>query len=61
MTLLTPEVLNPQIRKDPEGTMMRLKEVWNRPDFRETRDKLVFPKGYRGEMDLMGDLSDIGL
>ena len=61
LTLLTPEVLNPLIQKDPEGTMMRLKEVWNRPDFRETRSGLVFPRGYEGEMDLLGTLSDVGL
>ena len=61
LTLLTPEVLNQQIQKDPEGTMMRLKEVWNRPDFRETRSGLVFPRGYEGEMDLLGTLSDVGL
>ena len=58
---LAPETLNRQIQKDPEGTMMRLKEVWNHPDFRETRERLVFPKGYEGEMDLLGDLSDVGL
>ena len=61
LTLLTPEVLNPLIQKDPESTMMRLKGIWNRPDFRETRTGLVFPRGYEGEMDLLGDLSDIGL
>ena len=61
LTLLTPEVLNPLIQKDPEGTMMRLKGVWNRPDFRETRSGLVFPRGYEGEMDLLGTLSDVGL
>lgn len=61
LTLLTPESLNRQIQKDPEGTMMRLKKVWNHPSFRETRSGLVFPRGYEGEMDLLGDLSDIGL
>jgi hypothetical protein len=61
MPFLTPEELNQQIQKDPEGTMVRLKRIWNRPDFRETRSGLVFPRGYEGEMDLMGTLSDVGL
>ena len=59
-TLLTPEFLNQEIAKDPEGMIMKLKPVWNDESFRETRDKLVWPRGYEQEADLLGDLDDVG-
>ena len=58
--LLTPEVLNPEIQKDPAGMIMKLKGVWNDEVFKEIRDKLVWPKGYEQEADLAGDLDDVG-
>jgi hypothetical protein len=58
--LLTPEVLNPEIQKDPAGMAMKLKEIWNNEDFRETREKLVWPKEYEIEAHLLGDLDDVG-
>ena len=61
MPFLTPEVLNQEIRKNPEDMIMKLKSIWNDPEFRETRERLVFPRGYEGEMDLLGTLSDVGL
>ena len=61
MPLLTPEALNQGIQKNPEGMIMKLKSIWNDPEFRETRERLVFPRGYEVEMDLLGDLSDVGL
>ena len=48
-----------QIFESEKG--MKLKSIWNDPEFRETRERLVFPRGYEGEMDLLGDLSDVGL
>ena len=59
-TILSPEDLNQEIRKDPTGMIMKLKEVWNDESFRETRDKLVWPRGYEQEAGLVGDLDDIG-
>ena len=59
-TILSPEDLNREIQKDPEGMIMKLKVVWNEKSFRETRDKLVWPKGYEQEADLLGDLDDVG-
>ena len=59
-TLLTPEVLNNEIQQDPAGMAMKLKEIWNDEGFRETRDQLVWPKGYEDEADLVGDLDDVG-
>jgi hypothetical protein len=59
-TLLTPEVLNKEIQQDPAGMIMKLKEIWNDEGFRETRDKLIWPKGYGDQADLVGDLDDIG-
>ena len=58
---LTPEALNQGIQKNPEGMIMKLKPIWNDPEFRQTRGRLVFPRGYEGEMDLLGTLSDVGL
>ena len=58
--LLTPEVLNPEIQKDPAGMAMKLKEIWNDDGFREAREKLTWPKGYEDQADLVGDLDDVG-
>jgi len=53
-------VLNKEIQQDPAGMIMKLKEVWNDESFRETRDQLVWPKGYEDQADLVGDLDDVG-
>lgn len=60
LTLLTPEGLNQEIQKDPAGMITKLKDVWNNEIFKETKSQLVFPKGYEQEMDMVGDLADIG-
>ena len=60
MTLLSAEALNKEIQKDPAGMIMKLKGVWNDEFFKETRAKLVWPKGYEQEADLLGDLDDVG-
>jgi len=39
---------------------MNLKEIWNDEGFRETRAKLVWPKDYEKEANLLGDLDDVG-
>jgi hypothetical protein len=59
-TILSPEDLNREIQKDPAGMIMKLKGVWNDESFGETRDKLVWPKGYEEEAGLVGDLDDVG-
>ena len=59
-TFLTPEMLNKEIQQDPAGMVMNLKEIWNDEGFRETRAKLVWPKGYVDQADLVGDLDDVG-
>jgi hypothetical protein len=60
-TLITPEALNKRLEESPEKTMVALKSVWNSSEFVKTRSQLMIPKGYEDEMDLMGDLDDIGL
>ena len=40
--------------------IMILKEVWNDENFKETRSKIVLPKGYELEADLVGDLYGVG-
>ena len=59
-TLMSPEVLNKEIQKDPAGMIMKLKSVWNSPDFKDTKSKLVCPQGYGEEMDIVGGLNTIG-
>ena len=60
LTLMSTELLNKQIKQDPAGMIIKLKEVWNDESFREIRSKLVWPRGYEEEADLVGDLDDIG-
>jgi hypothetical protein len=60
LSLLTPEELNKRIAKDPAGMIENLKTFWNKPWFKETRSKLIWPNGYEKEMDLAGDLDNIG-
>lgn len=43
LTLLSPAVLNQQIKKDPGGTIRKLKAVWNSPDFETIKKQLKFP------------------
>jgi hypothetical protein len=60
-TLISPEALNKRLKESPEQTMIFLKSHWNSPVFAKIRSELKIPKGYEDEMDLMGDLDDIGL
>ena len=59
-TILSVEELNKEIQKDPAGMVMNLKGIWNDGNFKEIRAKLVWPKGYAEEADLVGDLDDVG-
>ena len=59
-TLISPEDLNKEIAKDPAGMAMKLKGVWNDENFKEIKSKLVWPKGFGEEADLVGDLDDVG-
>jgi hypothetical protein len=60
-TLITPEALNKRLEESPEKTTVDLKGIWNSPAFAKIRSELKIPKGYEDEMDLLGDLDDIGL
>jgi hypothetical protein len=60
-TLISPEALNKRLKESPETTMVFLKSHWNSPEFAKIRSQLKIPKGYEDEMDLLGDLDDIGL
>jgi hypothetical protein len=59
-TILSPLYINKEIQKNPEEMMMRLKGVWNSPGFASIRKEIVIPDRYRGEMNTLGDLSDLG-
>ena len=60
LTFLPAEELNKEIQKDPTGMIMKLKDIWNDENFKNIRSKLVWPKGYEQEADLVGDLDDVG-
>jgi hypothetical protein len=60
LTIFPVEELNKEIAKDPAGMIMKLKGVWNDESFKETRSKLVWPRGYIDDAELAGDLDDIG-
>ena len=60
LTLISPDVWNRKIKKDPAGMIMKLKPFWNDENFKKIRSKLVWPKGYEEEMDIMGDINTIG-
>jgi len=59
-SLLTPEELNNKIARDPAAMAINLKTVWNDPEFKVIRSKLIWPRGYEKEADLAGDLGNIG-
>lgn len=48
------------IEKDPEGMVMKLRGVWNDPEFADIKKKIAIPSRYEAEMDTLGDLSDLG-
>ncbi len=60
LSILSAENLNKEIQKDPAGMIMKLKKIWNDRNFKDIRSKLVWPKGYGEEADLVGDLDDVG-
>jgi hypothetical protein len=41
--------------------IMKLKNIWNDEDFKETRSKLVWPEGFERSMQRAGGLADLGL
>jgi hypothetical protein len=59
-TILSAETLNKEIAKDPTGMIMKLKKIWNDRNFKDIRSKLVWPKDFGEEADLVGDLDDVG-
>ena len=59
-TIFSAEALNPEIQKDPAGMMIALKSLLKDPEFSEITSKLVWPKGYEDEVELVGGLSSLG-
>jgi hypothetical protein len=60
LTLLDPDVLNKLFRDQPEQTMVDLQGVWNLPGFAPIRKQLKVPERYRDDMDLLGDMKELG-
>ncbi len=60
LTLLDPDVLNKLFRDRPEQTMIDLQGVWNLPSFAPIRKQLRVPERYRDDMDLLGDMKELG-
>jgi hypothetical protein len=57
---LDPDVLNKRFRDRPEQTMIDLQGVWNLPGFAPIRKQLKVPERYRDDMDLLGDMKELG-
>jgi hypothetical protein len=60
LTLLDPDVLNKRFRDQPEQTMIDLQGAWNLPEFAPIRKQLKVPERYRDDMDLLGDMKELG-
>jgi hypothetical protein len=60
LTLLNPDDLNKLFRDQPEQTMIDLQGVWNLPGFAPIRKQLKVPERYRDDMDLLGDMKELG-
>lgn len=60
LTLLSPEFLNREIEKDPAKMIMKLKPFLNDELFKEIQPKLIWPKEFKDDVDLAGDLDNIG-
>jgi len=58
--LIPVEDLNKEIEMDPGKMAIVLKPLWNDVDFKDIRSKLIWPKGYESDADLVGNLGDIG-
>ena len=52
LTLISPDILNREISKDPSGMIRTLQGVWNEPVFQEMKSQLEFPREY-GDVDKM--------
>ncbi len=52
LTLISPDVLNRKIQKDPAGMIRKFKNVWNSPDFEKIKKGLKFPDDF-GDVDRM--------
>ena len=59
-SMISPEVINKEIQKNPSGMVMALKGVWNDPDFKQIKDQIVIPDRLKPEMELLGDLGSLG-
>ena len=55
--LIDPKALQQQIDQDPEGMLVKLKDLLKNPHFQG----LKWPKHLEKEKDLLSDLSDVGL
>ncbi len=60
LTLLDPDDLNKIFRDQPEQTMIDLQGVWNLPSFAPIRKQLKVSERYRDDMDLLGDMKELG-
>jgi hypothetical protein len=60
LTLLDPNAINKLFVDQPEQTMIDLQGVWNLPSFVPIRKQLKVPERYRDDMDLLGDMKELG-
>jgi hypothetical protein len=60
VTLIGPDAINKEIEKNPEEMLMRLKGIWNSPDFANIKKGIKIPEKYKGEIGTLADLNNLG-
>ncbi len=60
LSLLDPDEINKLFVDQPEQTMIDLQGAWNLPEFAPIRKQLKVPERYRDDMDLLGDMKELG-
>lgn len=57
---LNPDYINSELKKSPIETILHLKLVWNLEKFYSIKKHIKVPVKYRGELDVISDLSSLG-
>lgn len=60
LPFLDPDYINKKLKESPEETIMHLKSVWNTKNFSPIRNHIKVPEKYKGEFEILSDLSNLG-
>jgi hypothetical protein len=53
-------VFNKMMEETPEKAMVILQDVWNKPEFRDLKKRINVPEKYEDDMDMLGDMKELG-